>query len=542
MRTRWNSLLRDQEGFTLVAVTVTMMVLGLFVVSAWAAANNALPGTTSDSDSKRAYEAAEAGVQWYQYQIQRDTNYWTKCADTTSGIYLKGGRPAVGAAGWRDVPRSQEQFAIELVGQTTSDATCEADPGTNLLTDGQLTVRSTGTYHGKVRQVVAKFRRAGFIDYIYYTKRETAPPPSYKNAADRDWARANCDTTRINRPAPSRTNGLPSSWDARQNKYTAGCSEIQFRDTDVIAGPFHTEDSSVLACGDPQFGGSTSDAVEVANATDSSSWYQQVCSGGTVTAKGTLKAPSKSLDLPKNNLQLASQATYTFTGSTCLAFNGNQMTVQQNQVWGTGTNGTVDCSGTTTTYTLGPNTVIWVANNGSCNDPYDYIQNYVNTTACGDVAVSGSYGTNVTVGAQDDIIVTSDLLRSNSDAMMGLVANQFVRVYHPVTPKNRSQNQSGCSNNGGSHVNEIDAAILATQGSFITDNWDCGNGLGDLTVKGAITQYWRGAVGTSDGHGYTKQYNYDTRLRYREPPNFLDPTTALWGILRQSEQSPVATG
>jgi hypothetical protein len=184
--------------------------------------------------------------------------------------------------------------------------------------------------------------------------------------------------------------------------------------------------------------------------------------------------------------------------------------------------------------------VIWIANNGSCTDPYDYIQNYNNSSNCGDVAVSGSYSTNVTIGAEDDIIVTADLTHpTGSDAMMGLVANQFVRVYHPVSPTNRTSNQSGCSNNGGARVNNIDAAILATQGSFLTDNWDCGSSLGNLNVDGAITQYWRGAVGTSGGNGYTKAYVYDPRLRYREPPNFLDPTTALWGLLRQSEQSPV---
>ncbi|WCB94765.1 hypothetical protein DSM104299_03504 [Baekduia alba] len=518
---RCRRFVSDQEGFTLVAVTITMMVLSLFAVSAWAAANNALPGTTKDSDSKRAYEAAEAGVQWYQFQVQRDTNYWTKCADATNGIFLKGGRPATTATtGWRNVPGSDEAFAVELVGDTTDNATCQADPGSHLLTDGVLTVRSTGRFNGKLRQIVAKFRRAGFIDYIYYTKRETAPPPSYGNATNVQWAQDNCDQTRLTRPS--------------------GCTDITFRDTDVIAGPFHTEDSSVLVCGNPQFGSSAADKVEIVKAPNASSWYKQGCSG-SVTPTGTLVAPAKSLELPKNNLQLASQATYKFKGNTCLKFSGATLTVYPNQTtWGVG--GTVNCTGATTTYTLGANTVIWVANNGTCPDAYDYLQNYSNSSNCGDVAVSGNYGTNVTIGSEDDVIVTDDLKWANTSAMMGLVANQFVRVYHPVTPSNRSSNQGGCSNNGGSQVNEIDAAILATQGSFITDNWDCGSGLGNLTVKGAITQYWRGAVGTSGGNGYTKDYNYDKRLRYREPPNFLDPTTALWGVLRQSEQSPVQTG
>lgn len=517
---RRHRLIADQEGFTLIAVAITMMVLSTFAVTAWAAANGALPGTAKDGDSKRAYEAAEAGVQWYQFQVQRDTNYWTECADPSNGIYLKGGRPATSATtGWRNVPGSTEAFAVELMGTTSSDTACESNPGTALLNSGVLTVRSTGRYNGKVRQIVAKFRRSGFIDYIYYTKRETANPITYDSATQQQWARDNCDTTR----------------DLRNTS----CHEIQFKSTDIIAGPVHTEDSSFWVCGTPQFGNTSADRVEIVAAKTATSWYKQDCSG-TPKTPGTVVAPAKTLDLPKNNLQLASQATYTLKGRTCLKFNDATLTIYTNPTWG---NGVITCTGTSQTVTLGANTVIWIANNGSCTDTYDHIQNYDNSSTCGDVAVSGTFNTNVTIGAQDDIIVTGDLTHPhNEDAMLGLVANQMVRVYHPVSPANRSSNGSGCSNNGGSQVNEIDAAVLATQGSFIADNWDCGANLGNLTVKGAITQYWRGTVGTSAGNGYTKDYQYDDRLRYREPPNFLDPTTALWTVLRQSEQSPVLTG
>ena len=157
MTTRYRNFVQDQEGFTLIAVTITMMVLSLFVVSAWAAANNGLPGVSKDSDSKRAYEAAEAGVQWYQFQIQRDTNYWTQCADTPNSIYLKGGRPANNATtGWRNVPGSNEAFAVELMGTTSNDSTCEGDPGTALLTDGVLTVRIPKPQHARPHRIEVK--------------------------------------------------------------------------------------------------------------------------------------------------------------------------------------------------------------------------------------------------------------------------------------------------------------------------------------------------------------------------------------------------
>jgi hypothetical protein len=42
----------------------------------------------------------------------------------------------------------------------------------------------------------------------------------------------------------------------------------------------------------------------------------------------------------------------------------------------------------------------------------------------------------------------------------------------------------------------------------------------------------------SSNSGYTKSYNYDDRLRYREPPSFLDPVQVSWRVVRQTEQVP----
>jgi hypothetical protein len=76
----------------------------------------------------------------------------------------------------------------------------------------------------------------------------------------------------------------------------------------------------------------------------------------------------------------------------------------------------------------------------------------------------------------------------------------------------------------------------------VVDNYDCGSALGNLQVNGAIAQYYRGTVGTGSGTsistGYAKDYNYDDRLKYRSPPNFLDPVETRWDIVRQSEQKP----
>jgi hypothetical protein len=119
--------------------------------------------------------------------------------------------------------------------------------------------------------------------------------------------------------------------------------------------------------------------------------------------------------------------------------------------------------------------------------------------------------------------------------MLGLIANNFVRVYHPV--KNCSNDSTSGSGLLGNL--EVDAAILSLNHSWAVDNYGCGSSLGTLTVKGAIAQKFRGTVGTSNGAtGYLKNYQYDDRLVFRSPPSFLDPVQASWRTARYNEQLP----
>jgi hypothetical protein len=73
----------------------------------------------------------------------------------------------------------------------------------------------------------------------------------------------------------------------------------------------------------------------------------------------------------------------------------------------------------------------------------------------------------------------------------------------------------------------IDASIMALNTSFMLTNWWVGPAKGTLTVFGGIIQKERGPVGTFSGttkvSGYSKNYQYDTRL-LNSPPPFV-PTT-----------------
>ncbi len=199
-----------------------------------------------------------------------------------------------------------------------------------------------------------------------------------------------------------------------------------------------------------------------------------------------------------------------------------------------------------TNYDLTANPIIYAPNSTTgCAPSYTPTNvTYQQTSAgnfygpCGDIYVKGTYLTGLTVAAADNIVITGNLQNSTDTngqtmptgtATMGLVANQYVRVYHPVT------NPSSGSCTGSTSNLTIDGAILTLAHSFFVDNYDCG-GLpqGTLTVHGAIAQYYRGIVGQVGTSGYLKNYNYDDRLSLILPPYLFDLQNMEWSVFRET--------
>ncbi|HQR79131.1 MAG TPA: hypothetical protein PLT68_02805 [Actinomycetota bacterium] len=209
----------------------------------------------------------------------------------------------------------------------------------------------------------------------------------------------------------------------------------------------------------------------------------------------------------------------------------------------------------------------------------------------GNVYIEGVVKGRVTIAAQNNVIVTGDLSIASTTKgntaigpdMVGLVAANSVVVYHPVSrsvsstsesltstvksptslsktcPSNSSTNISSPTA-GGSNGNTITctwtttktygssysnisypgltnssgtrwiyASIQTLQRSFWVQNYNQGADLGTLSVRGSIAQKWRGAVGTSGGTGFAKDYSYDSRLQFASPPYFPQWTNAAWG-------------
>jgi hypothetical protein len=480
------------------------MVGGLLVAASFAAVNPDIGLSRGDQDSKQAYAAAESGLQWYLNGLARDNNYYLYCynppAPNASEVAPVNPPYTSGSFKWRNLPGEQAKYGVELMSAPGYSSCSPSNQYSVVDAYGNLRLRVTGRSRNKTRSILATLRRRNFIDFIYFTHFETLDPAAYSDVAT---ATTRCAKFRDQR--------------------TSYCTEIQFANDDDVLGPFHTNDN-ILVCGSPQFGRSKRDAVEI----NGNSSYVSACSGTNPNWAGTLTWPAGQLEMPPSNSQLATLATssYQFDGRTEIVLNGTTMSVKNPRRWS---------DNQFHSMSLPTNGVIYV-NNVSCTGGYDRTMDYSTEEAnCGNAWVKGNYGRDLTIGADNDIVINGNLQRANDGLLMGLIANNFVRVYHPV---NRG---SSCTNLTGSTSDiTIQAAILALQHSFIVDNWDCGASLGRLNVEGAIAQRFRGPVGTTGGTGYLKNYVYNDRLRYREPPYFLDPVQASWRISRQNEQLPAA--
>jgi hypothetical protein len=172
------------------------------------------------------------------------------------------------------------------------------------------------------------------------------------------------------------------------------------------------------------------------------------------------------------------------------------------------------------------------------------ISNDVTDYGCrdGDVFLSGTLKGRLTIAAENNIVVVANTTYATtgvaSTDMLGLVANQFVQVYHPVNSS--GNNLSDSRNPTSTFTNpQIHAAMLALGHSFIVQNYDEGAQLGTITINGVIAQKWRGPVGTSGGTGYLKGYGYDSRLQYASPPYVQDITETPYRVSQWAEiQNP----
>jgi hypothetical protein len=281
---------------------------------------------------------------------------------------------------------------------------------------GTFRIRASGRSGGVSRTIVTTLRRRSFLDYIYFTDYETRDPIQYPNPDDAEWAAANCAKPRASRPA--------------------NCVPIQFSDDDVINGPLHTNDD-LLVCGGTTLG--RKDKDDVIEVTGPGGWKNAPGCSGQPTINGKWIHPANPLTVPPTNTGLAAIAdpAYTFTGKTTIVLKGSTMDV------------TTTAQGTRTGVPLPDNGVIYV-NNGACSGTKTpLLQRYDDPVGCAVVYLKGTYAESLTIASANDIVVNGDVKKDPAtDAVLGLIANNNVRVYHPVTRSNWNDPDS-CTNAAG---------------------------------------------------------------------------------------------
>jgi len=557
--------LRAEDGFVMiVAIGALGLVLALSVV-AFAAVSDDQRLSANDNLQKQAFAAAQVGIQRYLFNLDQDNNFWEQCVPSPdpSGINLNGS-----IANRRPVPGSAtESYAIELMpaaGQTTYTSCSKTDPVTSMIQAsagagaGAIRIRSTGFAGSVKRTLVAVVRKKTFLDYVWFTKFETDDPIVQAVKAGYSPGVSPWDTVLAGAQKQCamywRTDATSTG---RFNAPFYGnnkCDQISFINGDNIQGPMHTNDEFAI-CGAPTFGRNSNDAIEIgAPPTGETNQGQGGCTAGAKNL-GQVQNNAELLDPPPSNASLKSIATLTFTGNTCINLDDGSgsstsphMSVAQPAV-----GQSCKTAGLTwSSYPYPSNGVLYIKNSSTlpCSPSFNFLNPvYVVTstgqganTGCGNAYVHGTYHAPLTIGAENDLVIDGNIAHSGADSVLGLVANGFVRVYHPVTG---ATDDNGCTATNNSDVLQnpsVDAAIMSVQHSFIADNYTCGATMGKLSVFGSIAQLSRGGVGQTSGgtaiHGYVKNYVYDDRLRYEEPPHFLDPVLASWRVVREDECAP----
>jgi hypothetical protein len=413
----------------------------------------------------------------------------------------------------------------------------------------------------------------------------------------------------------------------------AYCVDISFGSADVINGPLHSNDA-IRVSGNPTFNGETSTSW---TGSSGQLWWG---SGSPTFANAGDPFYADPLTMPPSNTTIKNETLTTaaggclFTGPTAIRLNadGTMDVISPFTRVTTGTSGQ-NCTATyspnnnlyyteassngyrVTNMTIPANGVIYVQNvpsspttdpnytapgcpmtrprigDGAVNvtHPLGFPQQYdltpvsTGTTATGygcrngDVFLMGTLDGRLTIAAENNIVVYGDTTYENaSEDILGLIANNYVEIYHPARNDGSSTNCDGTVTNGGCSLRRptatstatpslfsstsggagtatmatqtsgsstafrnavLKAAILTVQHSFRVQWYQYGddNTLGTLNVTGAITQKYRGIVTLLGLTGYAKNYVYDTRLKYDAPPKFLNPVASAWGVVTWAE-------
>lgn len=525
---------RDEQGIALITVLAVITILSTLAITSLSYATGSLDLSRRDQDWNAALAAAEAGVDDYVLHLNQDGNYYNYSATSPDPAPPDGN---MAFTGWVKVPGPANPASFRYTRDKST-----------IGVDGNIRVTSTGRVGKVTRSVESVVRRRNFLDYLYFTDYETLDPANYPRFSG-DWSATVADT-----------NCRRHQWGSPARD--AGCTNIQFfggsTRQDVINGPLHTNDT-IRINGTPWFKGPTTTSWDDPAG---KRWFDTTGSSAPIFAATSDPKYAGRLELPPSNSSLVKFTNAAPAANGCLFTGPTKIKLLSNgraQITSpfTKSSNCLTGSQTSSTFTIDiPSDQVFYVQGipAATSDP-----NYTSTCSfptgflpvenvdddgpdykCrdGDVFLSGVLKGQLTIGSANNIVIigdtTYDTAPPGGSDVLGLIANNFVEIYHPVTSAGANISYSG------GPTTKLDAALLAVAHSFRVQRHNRGAVVGNLTVRGAIGQVFRGPVGIIGGsgtlsNGYAKDYSYDTRLKYISPPHFIDPLKSVWLVRSYAE-------
>jgi hypothetical protein len=564
---------QGDAGAAVVMVLGTAMVMTLLMVAVSGYALSGYVSAKTDTDWNASVAAAQAGVDDYVGYLNADSGYWTKGKDPANAAF----------GAWVPVPGSTNgaEYRYDLA------------PDNDTAKDGLVRLVTSGRVDGEVRTIDATLRKARFFDYVYFSDYETMDPTNMAaHTSDPTdgpfwdligWTyRSDCGFAPYAKCFEIVSKKLCQTYDYAKGWHSrnAGCLDIFWSDRDVIDGRFHTNDQFAVS-GRPKFRGTVTSGCPDVKPGDAcyrkTLWTWDKSTGTPSPEFASTPKGNTNIELPRDNDDLRTEAEKggcLFVGPTRIIFKADGKMAVHSPNTKTSNNCSTASSRTgisNASAKLPDNGAIYIRSlipgkETAAVSSRPYVSNPAGVTTdstsggtsfplaadtatttyserSGDVFVEGKLNGRVTVGAENDIIITGNLLHAdgaNGNDVLGLVANKNVSIYHPIGDDEKRELLTGA--NQMRNV-EVWAAILAVNQSFNVQNFSAGTPRGLLKVRGSIAQRWRGAYGRGNSSGlvfgYDKEWKYDPRLTHLSPPLFTEPdVTASWAPAELAETPP----
>ncbi len=302
-----------------------LMVGGLLVSAGFAAVDPDISLSREDQDTKQAYGAAEAGLQWYLSRLGQDNSFYVHCTDvagptpaSAAPVNQKWNETGNDPRVWRKLPGEEAAVHGRAAARRRASSSCVQNNQYSMIDpSGNMRLRISGRSRGEVRTVLATLRRRNFIDFIYFTHFETLGPGDLR------------ELRRHARAPSSKCSTLPAK------RARASARRSSSRQRDFIKGPLHTNDS-IRVCGAPTFGRNSRDAIEIVGTPAYETSPSAAARRPTRTSRARSSTPPRQLGMPPSNAELANiaETDYRFTGSTEITLNGDSMTVKNTDTYG----------------------------------------------------------------------------------------------------------------------------------------------------------------------------------------------------------------